>query len=577
MKPTWKKSLSAAVLSVSLVLTASPAMLLAQESGAVTQSAQGHYVLTPLVGADVKSVYSERFQEGTRIGAVVRLYNEGNRVVRVPDYDLRVKTAEGVEYTLRASVANAKAIQPKEKVDLSYMLTLDYIDATGLSELSWVEVDEYVYPKLETPILTVPVNGIVWNGSDSAVTGEGALKQWAEPFKLPVLSDSLQYTPVTLINEKTPQGPVTVITLIAENTGDRTETVPDFRIDGKSDSRSYAGKRAETSVELKPGEKKYIHYGILTENNAVLNSLTVLTPETFVQLGANNTPSVESYTVGRLSVALPQASTVDVNALPVYKMKDRIAFDPLNKLIDKDTEVSLVDLTMNESESAGYNTIIAKFIVKNNGERPVPLPAFQTELTNAEGFRYSGTRQTTSVGQLAPKLSYLVNYTYAVPSSEKGGDLLMKLQDNQTIAPYNIPIAGFKTTVAENKPTNDDTLSFYPYNVKLNSWALSIQGSAMGQFSYKLKLDTDITTVDDVIADVNSANMKIELLDNSGRMIATQTMPFAGVNKLISGTQYLVFQNLRTDQFEWPLTVKLYESIQTPAGEANRLIKTMKQ
>lgn len=577
LKPTWKKSLTAAVLSVSLVLTASPAILLADESGAAVQSVRGEYGLTPLVRADVKSVSSVRIQDGTKIGAVVRLYNEGNRVTRVPEYELRVKTVDGIEYTLQASAANAKAIQPKEKVDLSYMLTLDYIDATALAELSWVEVDEYVYPKLETPVLSVPVNGIVWNGSDSAITDEGAVKQWGEPFMLPVQSDSLQYTPVTLINEKTPQGPATVVTLIAENKGTRTETVPDFRIDGKSDSRSYPGVRAETNVELKPGEKKYIHYGILTENDVVLSSLNVLTPETFVQPGAGNTPTVESYTVGRISVVLPPTSTIDINTLPVYKLRDRIAFDPLNKLVDKETEVSLVDLSMNESESAGYNTIIAKFMVKNTGERPVPLPAFQTELTNAEGFRYGGTRQTTSVEQLAPKLAYLVNYSYAVPSSEKGEDLLMKLQDNQTIAPYNIPIAGFKTAVAENKSEDPDLLSFYPYNVKLLSSAVSIQGSATGQFAYKMKLDLDITTVDDVIADVNSANMKIDLVDNSGRMIATQTVPFIGVNKLISGTQYLLFQNLRSDQFEWPLTVKLYESIQTPTGEANRLLKTMKQ
>lgn len=576
MKPTWKKSLSLAVLSVSLVLAATPATLLAQEAGEVVQIVRGQHALTPQVRADIKSVYSERVQDSTKIGAVVRLYNEGSRVTRVPDYELRAKTADGIEYTLRASAGNARAIQPKEQVDLSYMLNLDYIDATALVELSWVEVDEYVYPKLETPVLAVPVEGIVWHGNDAPVA-EDSFKQWGEPFKLPVQSDTLQYTPVTLINEKTPQGPVVVITLIAENTGSRTETVPDFRINGRSEARSYEGKRAEASVELKPGEKKYIHYGILTENNVVLKSLDVLTPETFVQLGANNAPTIESFTVGRLSVALPQSSTVDAAMLPGYKVRDPIFFDPLNKLIDKETEISLVDLSMNESESAGYNTIIAKFKVTNNGERPVPLPVFQTELTNAEGFRYGGIRQTTSVQQLAPKLSYIINYSYAVPSTETGADLLMKLQDNQTIAPYNIPIAGFKTAVASPESANPDEALFYPYQVKFHSVLVSMMGNAMGQFSYKMKLDLDITTLDNAIADANSANMKVELVDNAGRMIAAETLPFAGVNKLISGTQYFVFQNLVSDQFNWPVTVKIYESIQTPTGEANRLVKTVKQ
>ncbi|PYI50242.1 hypothetical protein [Paenibacillus flagellatus] len=575
MKPTWKKSLTAAVLSVSLVMTAAPAVLMAADGTAATASVRGQYQLTPTIRADVKSVINERVGDETRIGAVVRLYNEGNRVTRVPDYDVRVKTSDGIEYTLRPSAANVKAIQAKEKAELSFMLTLDYGETASLSELSWIEVDEYVYPKVETAVLTVPVAGLSWSGPDSAITDASSVKRWGESFTLPVLSSTLQYTPVTLISEKTPQGPVTVVTLIAENKGDRTETVPDFRIDGKSDSRSYAGKRVQASVELKPGEKKYIHYGILTENNVVLNSLNVLTPESFVEVGADGKPAVAEYTVGRISVELPKQDTIDASSLPPYKLGERIPFDPMSKLIDKETQVSLVDLSMNESESAGYNTVVAKFLVKNTGERPVPLPAFQAELANKDGFRYMGSRQTTNVPQLAPKLSYIINYAFAVPSSENGEDLIMKLLDNQTVAPYNVPIGGFKTAVVEDK-TDDDTLSFYPYTVKLNSWAISAQGGPAG-YTYKMKLDTTIESAEDVVADASSANMTIEIADPLGRMIASETIPFTGRNRLISGAQHIVFQNLRTDQFEWPLTINIYESIQTANGEAKRLVKTMKQ
>ncbi|RKN65765.1 hypothetical protein [Paenibacillus ginsengarvi] len=579
MKPTWKKSISAALLSVSLVMTASPAALLAAEAGAVAQSVRGEYALTQSVRADVKSISSERAGDSTRIGAVVRLYNEGGRVTRVPDYELRIKTTNGLEYTLQPSATNARAIQAKEKVELSYMLTLDDGNTTEIAELSWVEVDEYVYPRKETPVLNVPVTGTVWHGADSEIADPAMMKVWGQPFRLPVLSDTLQYTPVTLVNEKTPQGPVTVITLIAENTGTLTETVPNFNIDGKADNRSFAGQRAEKEVTLKPGEKKYMHYGILAENGVVLTSLNVLTPESFVQLGADNKPAVESYAVGRLSIALPSNDTISAEMLPAYELRNRIVFDPLNKLVDKETEVSLVDLSMNESETAGYKTIIAKFIVKNTGENPVPLPAFQAELRNAEGYRYTGSRQTVVSEQLAPKLAYLVNYAFAVPSSETGENLLMKLQDGQTIAPYNIPIAGFKTAVATKEAegnTENNVLSFYPYSVKLNSWALAAQGGPAG-YTYKLKLDTDITTVDDVVAGAGAANMKLELHDTLGRMIASETVPLSGMNKLISGAQFIMFQNLRTDQFEWPLTLKIYESIQTPAGEAKRLVATLKQ
>lgn len=577
MKPLWSKPLSAVVLSVSLAMTAAVPAALASGEGteAIVSQQRGQHALTPLVRVDVKSLYSERIQESTNIGVVIRLYNEGTRLTRVPDYELRVKTRAGVEYTLQASALNARSLQPKEQVDLSYMLKLDFTDATDLAELLWVEVDEYVYPKLETTLLSLPVDGLAWNGGGAADTLETI--QWGETFRLPVLSDAIEYTPAMVIHEKTPQGPVTVVGFVAENMGSRTELVPDFRIDGRSDSRTYQGRRAQASVELKPGEKKYVHYGILGENNVVLDSMDILTQESFVQIGPDNSPAMDTYNVGRLRIALPASSTVEAGMLPTYTPGTPIRFDPLSKLVDKDTEVSLVDLSMNESESAGYNTIIAKFVVTNKGERTVALPFFEAELSNAEGFRYTGTRQITSVEQLAPKLSYMVNYSFAVPSTEKGEDLLMKLQDGQSIPPYRIPIGGFKTAVAEPVNQDTDTLMFYPFQVKLHTASVSLQGNAMGQFSYKLKLDLGIETLDDAIADANSTNMKVELVNSAGRVISTQTMAFTGPYKLIDGSQDFVFQNLRSDQFEWPLTVKIYESIQTPTGEANRLLKTVKQ
>jgi hypothetical protein len=100
--------------------------------------------------------------------------------------------------------------------------------------------------------------------------------------------------------------------------------------------------------------------------------------------------------------------------------------------------------------------------------------------------------------------------------------------------------------------------------------------SAAG-YMYKMKMDIDINTVDDIVSDTNASNMTIELHDTRGRLIASQTLPFAGMNKLVSGAQHITFDNLRTDQLEWPLTIKIYESVQTPNGVAKRLVKTMKQ
>jgi hypothetical protein len=573
MKPNWKKTFAVAALSASLAWTSVPAAVHASESPSTHAETVLHQ-LTENVRAELKSVASERVGNEARIAAVVRLYNDGTRVTRVPDLELRAKTADGIEYKLQPSASNARAIQAKAKVELSYMLTLESREAPELAELLWVEVDEYVYPKQETTVLSIPVSGIVWEGGDQEMPDPDAQKQWGEPFVLSQLKETIRFAPVSLVSEKTPSGRVTVVTLLAENIGERTETVPDFRIDGKTDGRMYPGHRVEEQMELEPGEKKYLHYAIRTENDDVLKNLYVMVPETFVSLGADGTPSVISYAVGQFSVALPAQNTADLSKIPAYNFGDPIPFDPLNKLIDEDVDVSLVDLSMNETTAAGYQSVVAKFLIRNNGDRTIPLPQFQAELINKDGFNYFGTRQVTSVQQLAPNLSYVINYSFAVPMSESGDQLIMKILDSQTAAPYNIPIAGFRTAVRADD-TQDDILSFYPYEVKLNYWTVAAQGSAAG-YTYKLKLDVDIQEVDDVVTDSNASVMKIEFVDPIGRTIAEQVLPFKGQNALVSGSQTIAVQNLRTDSFEWPLTLRIYESIQTPTGEVKRLVKILK-
>jgi hypothetical protein len=86
-----------------------------------------------------------------------------------------------------------------------------------------------------------------------------------------------------------------------------------------------------------------------------------------------------------------------------------------------------------------------------------------------------------------------------------------------------------------------------------------------------------VEQVDNVVADAGFSKLKIELTDTLGRVIGSQSVPFTGTNKLISGEQTISFSNIYTDNYQYPLVVKLYESIDTPNGEANRLVKTLKQ
>lgn len=604
MKRKWTKALTGIAISAALISNASVITAFADEAQPAAAYYETQYQLTNVLKAGVKSVLNERSGQGRQIGAVVKLENTGSKVTRVPEYEVRARTKDGIEYTLQPSLANVKSIQPKEKVELSYLLQLDRQDTVELSEVFWVDINEYVYPKEETVVLTVPVDNIAWKGTDDAITEPSAIKKWGESFSLPVLNKNLEFIPQHITDESTDKGPATLVTLLTENKGDSTETVPAFSLDGRSEDKVFPGRLVESNVQLKPGEKKNIHVLIPTDTDVTLKSLNVVSQETFVKtslLGvaatanpqngaANANPQggaanaipqgveVTNYTVGRLNILLPSREQGAGEYIPEYKLGDKIAFDPYSKLVDKNLDVSLVELTLNGNELYGYQTVIAKLLLKNNGERPLSLPALGLELSSADGYTYSGERQAGTVQSLAPKLSYVVNYAFAVPSSESGEKLVLKLLDNKIAEPYGVPISSYKVAV-QPADESGNLLSFYPFTVNLKSWTLQYSGGmSLGiYYNYHLKLDLDIEKKEDVVVDLNSSYLKAELEDSSGRVFGSQNYSFVGPNRLISGEQTLTFPNVRTDELNYPATIKLYEAIQTPNGEAKRLIKTLKQ
>ncbi|WP_240416033.1 hypothetical protein [Paenibacillus periandrae] len=120
------------------------------------------------------------------------------------------------------------------------------------------------------------------------------------------------------------------------NPTDRRETLPVFSIEGKNESGVFKSDPAVEEIIVEPGEQKYIHFVISTNNDTVLTSITLLTPEEFSRSGASSTPSVESYNVGRLSILLPTVSAR--TAYPAYKLGAPMSFDPLSELIHKDSQ-----------------------------------------------------------------------------------------------------------------------------------------------------------------------------------------------------------------------------------------------
>lgn len=570
----------AAVLALSIAITATSHAPAWADSGAgSTVSAVSTYSLTGTVRAEVKGISINKLSEETRIGVIVRLYNDEVTEKRVPDYELRLRTSDGAVYTLKASSANDPSIQAKATADVTYAATISRSDNLSVSELAFVEVDDFVYPKKETALLTIPVTGRVWNAAVGDLTDDSQIIDWGTSFGIPASLSPLRYTPVSLSKVNDPKGASMLLTLLAENPSSMTETIPGFRMDGKAESQIFAGQRVEQGVlTLAAGEKKYIHYAIPVNNDTELSGLILMTTDVFVP-AARQGQAVQplSFDTGRLKVLTPAGGVTAGTSLADYAPRTPIAFDPLNRIIDSQTEVSLVDLQRHENDGDGYQTVVAKFKLTNLSDRTIPLPVFQAEISGGDGARYAGSRQNTAPANLMPRLSHVVSYAFALPKSEHSEQLGIHLLDAVTAAPYKTTIAAVKTGVTT---TNDsDVMLFYPYSVKLHDWFLGAYtnaGQAMS-YSYKLRMNLSLTSEDDVVTDQGFSKLKIELQDSLGRVLGSQTVPFTGPNKLIDGTQTINISNIRTEQVEYPLTVKLYETFETPDGEAKRLVKTLQQ
>lgn len=571
----WKSSLATVALSAALLFSVIPAYAdgggSTSDPSSATAQTDAAYALSGSIRAELKTVSISKTDTGTQLAAVVRLRNDGGTQSRVPDYELRATTADGVEYTLAASSANARSLLGKESADLTYLVTVDRQDGIVWTGLKFVEVDEYVYPKLETTLLTIPLSR-VWNATTADFDQPVEPSAWGTPFTLPGTDAPVVYTPVGYEENNGPDGHAYVVTVLAENKGTASETVGSFRLDGKADGKSYAGQRIEQNpVALAAGEQKYIHFAIPTDAGVSLSSLLVMTTESFA--GAGQT--VVTFDAGALAIAVPAARSEPVGTNESYEVGAPIAVDPLNKLIDANTEVSLMELHMHGNEGEGYKSAIAKFRLRNTGSSTVTLPAFGAEMIGSDGNAYAGTRQAQTSATLMPNLSYVVSYSFMVPATETGERVAIRLLDSQTTAPYSSTIASIGTAVQQEG--DDETLAFYPFSLKINSWAVNSSYNAATGYSYRMKLDLDLQRVEDVVVDANFSKLKIELTDTLGRVIGSQTTPFTGTNKLISGQQDITFANLYTDTFQFPLVINLYETIDTPNGEASRLVKTLKQ
>jgi hypothetical protein len=272
------------------------------------------------------------------------------------------------------------------------------------------------------------------------------------------------------------------------------------------------------------------------------------------------------------------ASSGGVSASP-YVIGQPMKFDPASSLIDPNLEVSVVELNAHTNDDNGYQTAIAKFKFVNKSSSTLALPAFSTELVDASGVSYPGVRQTTALQQLIPNTAYVISYSYLLPPMSEG-TYTLNILDTSNTSKYKVPISSnqvtFKPFVDNNTNFAVRDLSFYPFNVKIEDWRVA-QTYSGGSYTYKLNLIMDIQKIDPVIVDETFSTMEFDLVDSQNRLLGSTSMPFIGANKLVSGNQTINFTNIRTEQFEYPVTINVYETIQTQSGPAKRLVATLKQ
>lgn len=652
MKMNWKNTAVSVLITTSL-LSSSYAAMAAEVAGANSGTpAAVTYKLTDSLTVDIKTVLNEHVEGGTRVGVVVRMKNNGAAINRVPEYELRVKTVEGIEYTLQSSASNPRSIQPKATTELSYLAVIDRTDTVTLAEANWTEVDYYVYPKTEVQVIAIPISGQSWKGSDMKITDPASVKKWGETFTIPSLTSPLEYTPISIQKEVTDKGTVQVLQLLVKNPTDRREALPEFIIDGKtaskvfegekvsdkttdkavqaavmpamaitgtplpaadstsagsgsavttdasvdsgnaavvagteaapdnpetdgSQSQSYYGSKVEQGeIFLESKEQKYIHFAISTDNDTILSSINLLTPEKFSQPGVSGVPTVVTYNVGRLNILLPSTSTR--MSYPAYNFGNPMSFDPLSELIHPNLEVSVVEFHINDNTDEGSKSVTSKFKIFNKSDIPMAVPVFQTELLSTDGYTYSGYRQTVSTQNVLPNSGLVISYSYTLPTSEKGTGLVLKVNDTTKVAPYKMNLASY--SMETQSMETEEKFSLYPFDAKVTYWTISPIYNRTGNntYSYKARFNFDLTRQEQIQIDASFSKLQFELYDSADRLLGTHKASFIGAGRLVSGENNFAFE-ATTEQLDRPLTIRTYEVFTTPAGDAKRLLGVYKQ
>jgi hypothetical protein len=78
-----------------------------------------------------------------------------------------------------------------------------------------------------------------------------------------------------------------------------------------------------------------------------------------------------------------------------------------------------------------------------------------------------------------------------------------------------------------------------------------------------------------VVADPSNPKLLFQLEGPDGKRLGSKTYALAGDGRLLSGNQSVMFDSA-SDQLESPISIKVYEVVSTPFGDARRLLTILK-
>lgn len=532
---------------------------------------------------ELVSFSDEGSEQGRTIGAVIKVKNSSDKIIRIPNLEVQMRMSDGTIHKMLPSTDNVKSLQPGSAKDHRFVSQIEADADVHPVELRWMKVNRKVYPKTEELVFALDL-----------IRPQQPVEAWGEPLTIPGQDPAITVTPVRITKDyvdanakqslysNQPLNHAYLVTFLVTNTSESKKKLPKFKINGIKEDQIYEGvqlkEQDEGAVVLAPSEKRYVRFVIHTEEQVELQHLDLQAIEPFIQLDPQGMELTTELSVARTQINLPFRSQTILRAVD-YHWGSAMEIDrTVSQLIPQHLEVSLAGYSILGEEDAGYKTALLKFRLNNRGDYTVQLPKFETELVASYGTHYAGIRQETSIQQILPKTSALILYTYMISESDITKDLKLRVTDDQTAAPYRTDIAANWVRLDERK-TNNRKFDLYPFTIEVTGFKAdkiayyNPETDTEQTNGLQVKFDLKIKREPNIIVDPGFTGIEFELTDHRNRRLApTQQFSITGANKLADGTQQLLFSGLDGWDSEYPLFINVYETVDTINGTVKRLL-----